>query len=120
MSWDSAGASTAGGIVTLSTGGGYPSSVDGATFSVTITSGLTYYPVNIISCCSSNTISIEMPAVANGTDLTYTMTGPVNTITKTYKALTSATPTATVPTTTFASGSQTITFISSNMGSSTI
>lgn len=52
------GGSTAGGIVTISNGGGYPASIDGQLFAITLTSGSNRYPVNIVSCCTSNTISL--------------------------------------------------------------
>lgn len=73
------GGSTAGGIVTIANGGGYPSSIDGNKFTITLTSGKNSYPVNIVSCCASNTIQLELPPAANGTSFTIMFTGPINT-----------------------------------------
>lgn len=56
-SWNQGG-SVKGGIVTVSNGGGYPSSIDGKAFAVTLTVGTVSYPFTIVSCCSSNTLSL--------------------------------------------------------------
>lgn len=112
-SWSSGG-STAGGIVTLSNGGGYPSKIDGKSFAVTVASSGVSYPVTVLSCCSSNAIQLEMPAAATGTVLTISLKGPVNTVTKTYSVQSSLTPTATITTNNLNVGSNSITFTASN------
>jgi hypothetical protein len=57
-SWSSGG-STAGGIATLTNGGNYPSSIDGKLFSISLTDeNSVNYPVNVLSCCTSNSIQI--------------------------------------------------------------
>jgi hypothetical protein len=56
-SWASGG-STAGAIVSLTNGGGYPSSIDGLKFSIALTAGNLSYSVNIVSCCTSNSVQI--------------------------------------------------------------
>lgn len=66
VSW-AQGGSTAGNVVTISNGGGYPTSIDGILFSVSITSNTNTYPVNIISCCTGNSMKLEIPAAASGT-----------------------------------------------------
>ena len=53
------------------------------------------YPVNIISCCSSNSITLQIPPAASGSAFTITFTGPVNTVSKTYLVL-SNTPKANI------------------------
>jgi hypothetical protein len=57
VSWG-AGGSTAGNIVSISNGAGYPSQIDGKTFSVSMRGGSIVYPLKIVSCCTSNSISI--------------------------------------------------------------
>jgi hypothetical protein len=47
VSWG-AGGSNAGNIITVSSGAGYPSEIDGKTFRVSITSPGTVYPANIV------------------------------------------------------------------------
>lgn len=95
-SWNQGG-STAGNVVSLTSGGGYPTSIDGITFALTLTSPAATYPVNIVSCCTSNAIQIQLPAAANGTVFTLGFKGPTDTtpLTKTYTVLDTLTPTAT-------------------------
>lgn len=119
-SWTGSG-STAGGILSFTNGGGYPTALDGVSFAFTITSGSTNYPVNMISCCSSNSMTFEIPPAADGTSFTLTMKGPVNTVTKTYTATTATTPTATLTSAnSVTSGSNTIVFSASNSVGATI
>ena len=106
--------------MTLSNGGGYPTTIDGKSFAVTITASGVSYAVNILSCCSSNTMQLEIPAAATGTSLTISLKGPVNTVTKTYSVQSSLTPTATITTNNLNIGSNTITFTASNDVSATI
>ena len=95
-SWSSSGASTAGGLVSFTNGGAYPASIDGLSFAVTVASTTMNYPVNIVSCCAANSMSLEIPAVADGTTLTISLKGPVDTKSKTYTASTAQTPMATI------------------------
>ena len=119
-SWTTGG-STAGGIISLVGGGGFPASIDGTTFAITITSGSNTYPLNMVSCCATNAVSLQLPAAADGTAFTITMKGPVNTITKTFTASTSLTPTATLTSAaSVAGGSNTIVFSATNAVSATI
>ena len=120
ISWNSNGASTAGAVVSLTDGGGYPTTIDGFIFSVEITSDGNNFPFNVVSCCSSNSVSFEVPAAADGTTYTFTFRGPVNTVTKTYKALTSYTPTGTINNNPYSVGTQTVSFTDLETVSSTI
>lgn len=95
VSWG-AGGSNAGNIITLSSGAGYPKEIDNKIFSVSLKSPGMVYPLNIVSCCGSNTISMEMPASPSGTAFTLTFTGPTNVVTKTYSTSTYYTPTANI------------------------
>jgi hypothetical protein len=94
-SWSSGG-SIAGAIVSVTNGGGYPSSIDGKTFSLTLTAGGVIYPVKVVSCCSSNGLSLAIPAAPAGTSFTITFKGPVNSNTKTYTLSSSLTPNASI------------------------
>ena len=121
QSWSSSGASTAGGVISLTNGGGYPASIDGVSFSIAITSGGLPIPVNIVSCCASNAVDLLIPAAADGTVFTITFKGPVNTITKTYTAATASTPTASLTSAASVSGgSNTIVFSATNAVAATI
>jgi hypothetical protein len=93
--WNSGG-SLAGGIVTLYNGGGFPSSIDGLIFSVALTAGSQTYPINVVSCCNGNNISLLIPPTTVATLFTLTFKGPVNTLTKTYFTDPSLTPTGTI------------------------
>ena len=123
VSWG-AGGSNAGNIITVSSGAGYPSEIDGKTFRVSITSPGTVYPANIVSCCSGNNISIEMPAAPSGTAFTFTFTGPSNVVTKTYTTSTYYTPTANITsvssTLDTSVGAKNITFTATNAYATTI
>lgn len=88
--------STAGALLTLTGGAGYPSSIDGLIFTVTASSGNNTYPVSIVSCCSSNSITFEVPSAPSGSTLTLTFKGPVNTPTLGYSVSTTYTPTANI------------------------
>jgi hypothetical protein len=122
VSWN-AGGSVAGGIVTIS-GSGFPTSIDGIIFSISLVSGTTTSPANIVSCCSSNTVTIEIPPAANGTVYTLVFTGPVNTNNKTYTLSSSITPTANITAVTSdinqTVGPKNITFAATNNVSATI
>ena len=122
VSWN-AGGSTAGGIASIS-GSGFPSSIDGVAFSISILSGKTAYPLNIISCCGSNTVTIEIPSAPTGTAFTLAFVGPVNSINKTYTLSNSYTPTANINAVTSANnqtvGPKTITFAATNSVNATI
>jgi len=88
--------STAGGIVKFSSGAGYPSSIDGVAFSVTVSTSTTKYPTNIITCCTGNTLELEMPTAADGSVLVISFAGPVNTVNYTFYYSTNSTPAANI------------------------
>jgi hypothetical protein len=94
VSWNSGG-STAGNVVSFTNGGGYPTSIDGVTFSISLTSVGNTYPVNVVSCCNSNTLQLAIPSAVSGTSFTITFQGPVNSASKTYTVQDSLTPMAT-------------------------
>jgi hypothetical protein len=94
-SWNSGG-SLAGGIVTITNGGGYPASIDGLIFSVSLTTSSQTYPINVVSCCSGNNINLAIPPTIATTYFTLTFKGPVNTKTFTYTTSSSNTPTGTI------------------------
>lgn len=52
------GGSTAGAIISLTGGSGYPTDLTNPQFSVTITVANITTPAKIVSCCSNNVISI--------------------------------------------------------------
>lgn len=113
-SWNQGG-SVKGGIISVSNGGGYPTSIDGKAFSITLTANSVIYPVTIVSCCTSNTVSLEIPAAPTGTAFTLTFTGPTGSSTKTYSILDSLTPTASITTAMpLAVGANTISFSATN------
>jgi hypothetical protein len=120
VSWNSGG-STAGGVVKITNGGGYPASIDGVIFAVSITSGPLTYPVNILSCCSGNSISIQMPPAPDGTSFNIIFTGPINSITHVYTTSNYLTPTAAITSSNnLTVGSNTITFAATNSYTATI
>lgn len=51
------GGSTAGSIVSFTGGSGYPASISGL-FSIVISSQNALYPVNILSCCTANSLTL--------------------------------------------------------------
>jgi hypothetical protein len=57
------GGSLAGSIITIGPGSGYPSTVDFFKFNITLSLGSTQYPIKLISCCASNSISLQIPQV---------------------------------------------------------
>lgn len=125
VSWSNGGGSTAGAIVSITGGSGYPSSIDGVVFSAAITAGTVNYPVNIISCCSSNSISFEIPPAINGTTFTITFTGPVTPASKTtYTTYSTYTPTANITSVTsdasVSVGPHNITFAATNKCNATV
>jgi hypothetical protein len=94
-SWNSGG-SLAGGIVTIKSGGGYPVSIDGLVFSVSLTTTSQTYPINVVSCCGGNLISLAIPPTTASTLFTLSFKGPVNPKTYTYSTSSSLTPTGTI------------------------
>lgn len=56
-SW-SAGGSTAGSVITLGPGSGYPEKIDFFSFNIVMSIGSVKYPVKVVSCCADNTISL--------------------------------------------------------------
>lgn len=118
-SWNTGG-SVAGGIVSLFNGGGFPASIDGKVFSLTLTANGMNYPTNIISCCSSNTVEFEIPAAVSGTLFSIILRGPGNWVNKTYTTSTSLTPTASLPTANLTSGSNSVVLNATNAVSATI
>lgn len=115
--------STVGALFTL-TGSNYPAAIDGVAFSVSATAGNNTYAVNVVSCCSSNSISFEVPSVASGTALTIAFKGTANSPSLTFSATTSYTPTANlvsvVSDDSVAVGSQNVTVSSTNAIAATI
>lgn len=93
VSWASGG-SVAGNIVNLTAGSGYPSSIDGTAFSITITAASKIYPVNIVSCCSNNTVVFALPPFAAVTSLSIAFVGPAGKTSKSYSVSASYTPSA--------------------------
>jgi hypothetical protein len=53
----SSGGSTAGNIISFTGGSGYPSSIGGL-FSIALTSSNASYPINILSCCDGNSLTL--------------------------------------------------------------
>jgi hypothetical protein len=86
--------STAGALLTLTGGAGYPQSIDGVAFSFSATAGNVTYPVKVVSCCSSNSVVLQVPSAPSGTSFTITFKGPVSSPSVTYSVSTSYTPTA--------------------------
>jgi hypothetical protein len=75
--------STAGALVTFSSGSGYPTDLSNKQFSVTIKDGNNVVsPANVVSCCSGNSITILMPPAADTAFFTINFAGP----TGSYKA----------------------------------
>lgn len=95
-SWNSGG-SNAGAIVSFTGGAGYGSSIDGVVFGVTISinQGMPV-PAKIVSCCSSNQLTIALPAAPDQTAIELVLTGPNNKATYTYTTSTFSTPTASI------------------------
>ena len=116
--------STVGALFTLTGGSNYPNSIDGVAFSITATASNNTYPVNVLSCCSSNSITFEVPSAPSGTSLTITFKGPANSPTLSYSASNSYTPTANlvsvVADSSVVVGSQNITISSTSSISATI
>jgi len=75
----SAGGSVAGNIVTFTGGSGYPQTISNG-FAITITSATASYPVNIVSCCAGNNLTLQLPATptATTTALNISFTSPSN------------------------------------------
>lgn len=94
-SW-SAGGSTAGSIVSIGPGSGYPESIDFLSFNIVMAVGIVKYPVTIVSCCADNTISLEIPQGSNQNNFVITFTGPINSNSKSYVAYNTYTPTASI------------------------
>lgn len=96
-SWNQGG-SVKGGVISVSNGGGYPTVIDGKSFAITLTANEKTYPLTIVSCCTSNTVSLLIPPAPTGTAFTLTFKGPTGSSTKTYTVLDSLTPTASITT----------------------
>ena len=116
--------STAGALLTLTGGAGYPQSIDGVAFSLSAVAGNLTYPVRIVSCCSSNSIVLEVPSAPSGSTITITFKGPVSSPSVNYSVSTSYTPTAdlfsVVSDNNVAVGNQNITISSTSAISATI
>lgn len=60
--------STEGYVVSLTGGGGYPSSLSSTTYLILTSPDLTrYYELKVISCCANNNLVVELPPQPSGT-----------------------------------------------------